>query len=115
MLGALAAPCLSSDVRPRYLHSMDFQRHKSNGADGFILVDLVMHVIQMAGMIITILLLRQVTPLPRSACLVIGLPLFFAVFWGSLWLLFGRESRQRRAERNKYWRDVRRQFKKPDA
>ena len=50
----------------------------------------VMNVVQIAGMAVTIVLLKRFTPLPFWACILIGIPLFLVVFLGSLSILFGR-------------------------
>jgi len=63
------------------------QEQKRAGVD---LIDLIMYPVQIVGMAVVIILLKRFTPLPFWACMIIGIPLFFAVFWGALYLLFGR-------------------------
>ena len=52
--------------------------------------DIVMNVVQIVGMAGTMVLLKQFTSLPFWACFLIGIPLFFVVFLGSIYILFGR-------------------------
>lgn len=59
------------------------QEQKRSGVD---LMDLIMYPVQMVGMAVVIFLLKRFTPLPFWACVIIGIPLFFAVFLGSVYL-----------------------------
>jgi uncharacterized protein (DUF1810 family) len=52
--------------------------------------DIVMNIIQMAGIAGTSILLKRFTPLPFWACFLIGFPLFLAVFLTLIYVLFGR-------------------------
>jgi hypothetical protein len=66
------------------------QEQKQSGVD---LMDLIMYPVQIVGMAIVIFLLKRFTPLPFWACMIIGIPSFFAFFWGALYLFFGRGDR----------------------
>lgn len=52
--------------------------------------DVVMNIVQIAGLAGTAILLKHVTPLPFWACLVVAIPSFFAFFWGTLWVISHR-------------------------
>lgn len=52
-----------------------------------------MNIIQMGGALVTVMALAGYTPLPLWACFLIGVPLFFAVFMGSIYLLFARKEK----------------------
>jgi hypothetical protein len=60
---------------------------------GLDIMSAVMTVIQIAGMAVTAVVLKRLTPLPFWACCVLGFPLFWAVFMGVIWIL-GRRSRR---------------------
>jgi hypothetical protein len=59
-------------------------------AGGSGIMDHVMTVVQIAGIAVTIVLLKRFTPLPFWACCLIGFPLFLGVFLGALYLLSHR-------------------------
>jgi hypothetical protein len=60
---------------------------------GFNIMGAAMAAIQIAGMAVTAVLLKRLTPLPFWACCVLGFPFFWAVFMGAIWIL-GRRSRR---------------------
>jgi hypothetical protein len=61
--------------------------------------DIVMNIVQGAGVLGTSILLKRFTPLPFWACILIGFPLFIVVFLGSLYVLFGRRYRRGKRQR----------------
>ena len=55
---------------------------------GFTLINVVMGgLVPIAGIAITIILLKKFTPLPFWACAVLSVPAFMALFLGGLYLL----------------------------
>lgn len=61
------------------------QKPQEQTKSGVDISDVVMYPLQIVGAIVFILLLKRFTPFPIWACAIIGMPLFFAVFWGSLY------------------------------
>ena len=59
-------------------------------AGGSDIMSLVMAVVHIAGIAVTIVILKRLTPLPFWACCLIGFPLFLGVLWSTLYLLSRR-------------------------
>ncbi len=57
------------------------------------IMSVVMTAIQIAGMAVTVVLLKRFTPLPFWGCCLLGFPMFWALFMGAVWML-GRRSRR---------------------
>jgi hypothetical protein len=59
-------------------------------AGGSGMMDHVMTVVLIAGIALTVVVLKKFTPLPFWACYLVGFPLFIGVFLGTVYLLSRR-------------------------
>ncbi len=60
------------------------------GREISVTMNIVMALVQGAGIGVTFVLLNKFTPLPTWAALVLAVPLFLIVFWIVVWLVAGR-------------------------
>jgi hypothetical protein len=85
---APAADAYHSAVGTYHMKICKTKRPSLAGSAG--IMDHLVTVVQVAGIAVTIVVLKRFTPLPFWACCLIGFPFFIAVLWGTLYLLSRR-------------------------